>query len=84
MLLKTRLARSPIAMQNSEDDPTSNREWLDEQVDRLLGFEILHRTIHAQYQPLEATALSDKTGLDRNAAKRIINNLRTVLNEQRS
>ena len=71
-------------MQNSEDDPTSNREWLDEQVDRLLGFEILHRTIHAQYQPLEATVLSDKTGLDRNAAKRIINNLRTVLNEQRS
>lgn len=65
------------------DDPTSNREWLNEQIDRLLGFEILHRTVHAQYQPLEATALSDKTGLDRNAAKRIVNNLRTVLHGKR-
>jgi hypothetical protein len=70
-------------MQNSEDDPTSNREWLAEQVDRLLGFEILHRSIHATYQPLEATALSDKTGIDRNAAKRIINNLRKTLHDHR-
>lgn len=66
-------------MQTSEDDPTSNKEWLSEQVDRLLGFEILHRTLHAQYQPIEPTALSDKTGLDRNAAKRIVTHLRTIL-----
>lgn len=84
MLLRTLAGPLPIVMQNSEDDPTSNREWLNEQVDRLLAFEILYRSIHAKYQPLEATALSDKTGLDRNAAKRIINNIRQVLNEPRS
>ena len=70
-------------MQNSEDDPTSNQEWLNEQIDRLLGFEILHRSVSAAYQPLEVTTLCDLTGINRNASKRIIDTLRKNLHDQR-
>lgn len=73
--------KPPIDMKPLLDDPTDNKQWLDAQIDRLLAFELLNRTLHARYQPLQATLLADKTGLNRSAANKIINLLRTTIHD---
>lgn len=60
-------------------DITTSRPWRDEQVDRLLGFEILHRTLRAKYQPIEPAILADKIGLDKGTEFRIIKQIKLNL-----
>lgn len=63
-----------------EFDITLDPKWQDEQVDRLLGFEILQRMLHAKYQPIEAAVLADKVAIDKGAAYRIIRSIEQNLN----
>lgn len=63
-----------------ESDITLDSKWQDEQVDRLLGFEILQRMLHAEYQPIEAAVLADKVAIDKGAAYRIIRSIEQNLN----
>jgi hypothetical protein len=48
-----------------------------------LGFEILQRTLHAEYQPIEAAVLADKVAIDKGAAYRIIRAIGQNLNGKR-
>jgi hypothetical protein len=66
-----------------ESDITLDPKWQDEQVDRLLGFEILQRMLHAEYQPIEAAILADKVAIDKGAAYRIIRSIEHNLNGNR-
>jgi hypothetical protein len=68
-------------MKLSESDPTLNPEWQAEQMDRLLGFEILTRTLHATYQPLEPELLADKIGANKGYPFKILQNIKRRLNE---
>jgi len=63
-------------MNSSEiDDITIDPEWQAEQVDRLLGFELLQQAIHARYQPIDAAHLADKVALDKGMAYRIVQSI---------
>lgn len=54
------------------NDITTSPAWQGEHIDRLLGFEILSRSLRAQYQPLDPARLADKVGLDKGSAFRIV------------
>jgi hypothetical protein len=62
---------------------TLNPAWLDDQMDRFLGFEILTRTLQAKYQPLEPEALADKIGADKGIAYRVIRNLQRMISNDK-
>lgn len=81
--LQTHPGELPIAMKCLESDITLDPKWQDEQVDRLLGFEILQRMLHAEYQPIEAAILADKVAIDKGAAYRIIRSIEQNLNGNR-
>ncbi len=49
-------------------------------MDRLLGFEVLTRTLTAQYQPINPELLADKIGAHKGIAFIIIQNLQRKLN----
>jgi hypothetical protein len=49
-------------------------------MDRLLGFEILTRTLTAQYQPISPELLADKIGAHKGVAYTIVQNLQRKLN----
>lgn len=74
------MAASPIDMNPSEDSPTLDPLWLAEHQNRLLGFEILDRTLHARYQPMEPEELSDKIGAHKGLAHSITKKLRDQFN----
>jgi hypothetical protein len=65
-----------------DGDITTSRVWQEEQVDRLLGFEILTRTLRAKYQPIDPAILADKIGLDKGTAFRIVQQIKLNLNER--
>lgn len=44
-------------------DITTNRMWLAEQVDRLLGFEVLTKAISGNPSPMPPSLLADKIGV---------------------
>ena len=67
-------------MKSSDGDITLNPEWQAEQMDRLLGFEILTRSLTAQYQPMSPELLADKIGAHKGIAFTIIQNLQRKLN----
>ncbi len=72
-------------MKHSEGDITLNPVWQAEQMDRLLGFEILTRTLTAQYQPISPELLADKIGAHKGLAFTIVQNLQRKFNaNQRS
>lgn len=62
-------------------DPTLDPEWQAEQMDRLLGFEILTRTLRACYQPLEPEVLADKIGANKGFTFKLLQNVKSRLNE---
>jgi hypothetical protein len=70
-------------MKRSEIDITLDPEWQAEQMDRLLGFEILTRTLRAQYQPIPPEVLADKIGMDKGFTHQIIKQLQRKLNATR-
>lgn len=61
-------------------DVTLDPKWQAEQMDRLLGFEILTRTLTAQYQPMSPELLADKIGAHKGLAFTIIQNLQRKFN----
>jgi hypothetical protein len=58
------------------NDPTLNPVWEAEQVDRLLGFEVLRRAVDARYQPVNPVELADRVAVDKGYPHRIIEKLR--------
>lgn len=60
-------------------DPTLNPAWQAEQMDRLLGFEILTRTLNACYQPMAPELLADKVGANKSFSNKIIVGLQRKL-----
>lgn len=66
----------------SDGDITTSCQWQEEQIDRLLGFEILSRSLRAQYQPIDPSVLADKIGLDKGNAFRIVQQIKQNLNER--
>ena len=63
-------------MKHLRDDITLNPKWKEKQMDRLLGFEILTRTIQANYAPLGDCELFDKTGVHTKVAHNVITTIR--------
>lgn len=57
-------------------DITLNPQWEAEQVDRLVGFEILRRAVDARYQPVNPADLADRVAVDKGYPNRIIEKLR--------
>ena len=55
------LTEPPIAMRRSRDI-TTDTEWCYEQMDRLLGFEILTKAISGNPTPMPPSILADKIG----------------------
>ncbi len=70
---------SAIDMKHSERDCTLDPLWLEEQMDRLLGFEILQRTLNASYQPMAPELLSDKIGADKGVTHKIVKSIQKSL-----
>lgn len=66
-------------MKASPVDPTMDRAWQEEQTDRLLGHEILSRALRAEFQPMDAERLSDKIGLDKGVAFRVVQSIQKNL-----
>jgi hypothetical protein len=57
------------------EDITLDPRWLEEQSDRLLGFEVLTRVLAARYQPMSPEVLSDKVGLDKGFAFSVLKSI---------
>ncbi len=57
-------------------DITLDPLWEAEQVDRLLGFEVLRRTVDARYQPVNPVDLADRVAVDKGYPHRIIEKIR--------
>ena len=73
-------AESAIDMKPSERDCTLDPAWLESQMDRLLGFEILTRTLNGIYQPMQPEVLSDKIGADKGVTHKIVKQIQRSLN----
>ena len=69
-------------MRRSESDITLNPEWQAEQMDRLLGFEILTRALTARYHPIPPELLADKVGANKGLTNSIIVKIQRNLNEK--
>lgn len=68
---------------HSPNDKSLDPEWQAEQTDRLLGFEILTRTLAARYQPLSPQELSEKIAANKNYSYSVIQSIRRKINELR-
>ena len=66
-------------MNLSERDCTLDPAWIEEQMDRLLGFEILTRSLKASYQPMAPEVLSDKIGADKGITHKIVKSIQQSL-----
>jgi len=67
------------AMTRQERDPSLDREWINENMDRMLGYEILQRCIRAQYQEMDAVELEDAVGADYGLCTRIIKKTKSLI-----
>jgi len=73
MSLKTPKVENHIDTRPLEGaDPTLDFKWQAEHMDRLLGFEILTRTLNACYQPVSPGRLADKVGANKSFSNKII------------
>ena len=66
-------------MTRPERDPSLDPEWIGENLDRMLGYEILQRSIRAQYQEMDPVALEDAVGADYGLYTRIIKKTKALL-----
>lgn len=64
-------------MNHCLNDITLDPAWREEQVDRLLGFEILQNALNARYAPVEPARLADKISADKGIAYRILQSIKT-------
>jgi len=63
-------------------DPSTDPVWLGEQMDRLLGYEILMRSLHAQYQEMKPEVLADKIGAHKGIAYSITESIKAKLHAE--
>lgn len=63
-------------MKRANQHITLDPAWIDDQMDRFLGFEILTRTLSARYQPIEPESLADKIGADKGITHKVIKHLK--------
>jgi hypothetical protein len=54
-------------------DITTDAAWIDEQVDRLLGFEVLTKAISGNPSPMPPALLADKIGTYKGFPHSVIN-----------
>ncbi len=66
-------------MSRSVTDITLDPAWLQDQADRLLGFEILSNALHARYQPIDPERLADKIGADKGYSFMVVKNIKRAL-----
>lgn len=66
-------------MNRSATDITLDPAWLQEQADRLLGFEVLNNVLHARYQPIDPERLADKIGADKGYSFMVVKNIKRAL-----
>jgi hypothetical protein len=59
-------------MKHLEADTTMDAAWQAENMDRLLGFEILSRTLRATFQPMAPELLADKVGMDKGMSFKMV------------
>lgn len=64
-----------------DKDITLDPEWQAQNLDRLLAFEILNRTIQAKYQEMDPQVLADKVGMDKGFAYKMLRHISKRLNE---
>lgn len=74
------MVKLPTDTAPCEIDYTNNPEWIEAQMDRLIGFELLCRSLKAQYQPIEPERLADKIGIDKGISHRIANSIKEDIN----
>lgn len=67
-------------MTRAERDPTLDPKWLGENLDRMLGYEILQRSFRSEYQEMNPVQLEDAVGVDYGFYARIINKNRSIFN----
>lgn len=63
-------------------DPSTDPVWLGQQMDRLLGYEILIRTCRAQYQEMKPEVLADKIGAHKGIAYSITESIKAKLHAE--
>ena len=56
-------------------DVTTDSAWLEDQSNRLLGFEVLTRVLSATYQPMSPEVLADKCGMSKGFAFAVIQSI---------
>ena len=74
------MAEQPTGMSRCQTDITADPDWQSEQIDRLLGFEVLQAHLHARFQPMDAERLADKISLDKGISHRIVKSIQNQLN----
>lgn len=60
-------------------DITNDPKWIDEQLDRLLAFEVLHMAATMRQTPLTPAELGDKIGIHKGFSHQVIENIRNAL-----
>lgn len=62
-----------------EVDPTTDIRWQEQQMDRLLGFELLNRVLRAEYQEMKPEVLAGKIGAHKGIAYSITESIKAKL-----
>ena len=65
-----------------EPDPSADPVWLGEQMDRLLGYEILVRSLRAEYQEMKPEVLADKIGAHKGISYAITESIKAKLHAE--
>lgn len=74
------MKKDPVT-DTSQQDTTLDKDFINEQIDRLLGWEILNRYLnHQNNLPLEPLKLCDKIGVDKQYVHRVIKTVKYKLN----
>lgn len=60
-------------------DPTLDRDWLNENMDRMVGYEILQRSLRGEYQEVDPVTLEETVGADYGFCTRTIKKIRSLL-----
>jgi hypothetical protein len=72
------------ALDTYNNDITLNPEWLEEQVNRLAGWEMLHRHVKHQHNlPMKPLDLCDKIGVNKGYVHQVIKTVQNKLNAER-
>jgi hypothetical protein len=61
----------------SSRDITNNPEWIAEQTDRLLGFEVLTKLLTSDPRPIAPGFLADKIAMHKGYSHKILSDIRT-------